>query len=188
MRPRYGAEAIVLARSPLAEASALLYLLTHEFGLVKVRAQGVRKPGAKLAGAVQTFNESEVILVRGKEGWRLSGAVLAKNWFETLSAPSRSRAGRIARLFLRLVHGESHDTASFYIFRGLLEALPSLTEEAADAAETLAALRILHALGLDAGDIPGGEDVYDTAVLTSVIDDRRTFITRVNRGIEASGL
>lgn len=188
MRPRYSAEAIILARAPLAEASALLYLLTHEFGLVKARAQGVRKPGAKLACAVQTFNESDVILVRGKDGWRLSGAVLAKNWFETLPASSRSRAGRIARLLLRLVHGESHDALSFYIFRGLLEVLPSLNEEEADAAECLAALRILRTLGLDAGDIPGGEGIYEASVLASVIHDRRVFIGRVNRGIEASGL
>lgn len=188
MRPRYSAEAIVLARSPLAEASALLYLLTHEFGLVKARAQGVRKPGAKLASAVQTFNESDVILVRGKDGWRLSGATLAANWFETLPAPARARAGRIARLLLRLVHGESSDTASFYIFRGFLEALPTLREPEADAAETLAALRILRALGLDAGDIPGAEGDYEPKTLAVAMQGRRDFILRVNRGIEASGL
>lgn len=188
MRPRYSAEAIVLARSPLAEASALLYLLTHEFGLVKARAQGVRKPGAKLASSVQTLNESDVILVRGKDGWRLSGATLAKNWFEALPAAARERAGRVARLLLRLVHGESSDTASFYIFRGFLEVLPSISEPDADAAETLAALRILRALGLDAGDIPGAEGDYSSAVLAKAVEDRRAFVMRVNRGIEASGL
>ncbi len=188
MRPRYSAEAIVLARSPLAEASALLYLLTHEFGLVKARAQGVRKPGAKLASAVQTLNESDVILVRGKDGWRLSGATLAKDWFATLPAPARSRAGRISRLLMRLVHGESNDAAPFYIFRGLLETLPTLTDPEADAAETLAALRLLRALGLDAGTIPGGEGQYDASTLAEVIASRRDLILRVNRGIEASGL
>jgi len=189
MRPRYSAEAIVLARSPLAEASALLYVLTHEFGLVRVRAQGVRKPGAKLAAAVQTFTESDMILVRGKDGWRLSGAVLAHDWFATLPAGARSRAGRIARLLLRLVHGETSDTASFYIFRGLLEALPMLSEPEADAAETLAALRILRALGLDAGEMPGTTDTdYTKETLATVVAERRVFVMRVNRGIEASGL
>jgi DNA repair protein RecO len=188
MRPRYSSEAIVLARTPLAEASALFYLLTHEFGLVKARAQGIRKPGAKLAAALQTFTESDVILVRGKEGWRLSGAVLATNWFETLPPASRSRAGRIASLLLRFVHGESGDPALFYIFRGLLEALPALSEPEADAAECLAALRLLRALGLDEGTMPGEGENYTTEVLAPVLEDRRSFVTRINRGIEASGL
>lgn len=188
MRPRYSAEAIVLARSPLAEASALLYLLTHEFGLVRARVQGVRKPGAKLAPAVQTLSESDVILVRGKDGWRVSGAVLAKNWFAALPPSARERAGRIGRLLMRLVHGESSDTASFFIYRGLLEALPGLSEPEADAAETLAALRILRALGLDAGDMPGREGDYDAATLAKAIEERRDLVQRVNRGIEASGL
>ena len=188
MRPRYSAEAIVLARSPLAEASALLYLLTHEFGLVKARAQGVRKPGAKLAPAVQTLYECDTILVRGKDGWRLSGAVLGKNWFSTLTPSARSRAGRIARLLLRLMHGESNDGAPFHIFRGFLEALPQLTEAQAEAAECLAALRLLRSLGLDAGDIAGEEHEYTTEALTPIIEDRRTYIMRVNRGIDASGL
>lgn len=188
MRPKYQAEAIVLARSPLGEASALLYLLTHEFGLVKARAQGVRKPGAKLAGALQTLYEADTILVRGKDGWRLSGATLAKNWFETLSPGARSRAGRIARLMLRMMHGESNDPAHYYIFRGFLEALPLLSEEEAEAAECLAALRMLRVLGLDAGDIPGEDDIYDSSCLVVIQERKREFIMRVNRGIEASGL
>ncbi len=177
-----------MGRSPLAEASATLFLLTHEFGLVKARAQGVRKAGAKLASAVQTFNESDMILVRGKDGWRLSGAVLAKDWFAALSPVARSRAGRIARLLLRLVHGESNDPAAFYLFRGFLAVLPGLTETEADAAETLAALRILRSLGLDAGEMPGTDEDYSVEVLTNVASDRSLYIKRVNRGIEASGL
>ena len=51
----------MLARTPLAEASASLLLLTEEFGLARARAQGVRKPGAKMAGALATLAESDVI-------------------------------------------------------------------------------------------------------------------------------
>ncbi len=188
MRPKYQTTALVLARTPLAEASALLYLLTHDFGLVKARAQGIRKAGAKLAAATQTFSEHEATLVRGKEGWRLSGAVVTQNWFTTLGRDARCRAGRIARLLLRLVHGESNDTALLALFTEFLEALPRLTDEDADAAEHLVALRLLGILGLDTGDIPGNVQVYEAEALTFAKAHKRELITRINRGIAASGL
>lgn len=188
MRPKYSTRGIVLARAPLAEASALLYVLTADFGLVRARAQGVRKPGAKLASAVQTFRESEVMLVRGKDGWRLSGANLVDNRLAVLQPGARNRAGRIAQLTLRLVHGETNDPALFDVFMGFLEALPTLDETEADAAECLVALRLLRTLGLDAGEVPGGESSYEKAVLDEATLLRNTLILRINRGIGASGL
>jgi recombinational DNA repair protein (RecF pathway) len=188
MRPRYNTSAIVLARTPLAEASALLYTLTSEFGLVKVRAQGVRKPGAKLAPAVQTLIEHDAILVRGKDGWRLSGAVPTIDWFRALSTSNRSRAGRVGRLLLRLVQGETTDTELFILYRSFIEALTKLEEEDADTAEHLIALRLLKTLGLDAGNIPGEDVLFDATTLTQVRSDKRAYIMRINRGISASGL
>ncbi len=188
MRPRYGTPGIVLARTTLAEASALVSILTPEFGLVKARAQGVKKPGAKLAPALQTLAESDMIFVRGKDGWRLPGANLDKNWATVLAPAARQRAGRLALLMLRLMRGESSDAAPYFILKGFLEVLPTLDETHADAAETLAALRILRALGFDAGTMPGTEGEYDEETLTAVIADRKNIILRVNRGIEASGL
>lgn len=188
MRPRYNTSAIVLARTPLAEASTLLYALTSEFGLVKARAQGVRKPGAKLAPAVQTLTEHDAILVRGKDGWRLSGAVLTYNWFEQLSSANRKRAGRVARLLLRLVQGETTDPEFFTHYRSFIQALTTLGEEEADSAEHIVALRLLQTLGLDAGDIPGDGSAYDTETLARLQSDKRTYVLRINRGISASGL
>lgn len=187
MRPKYSTEAIVLGRSPLAEASATIALLTPDFGLVRARAQSVRSSGAKLAPAVPTLAECDAILVRGKEVWRLSGANLATNYARLLTPDARERAGRIARLMLRMMHGESSDSAPFYIFKRYLEALPTIQEEEGEVAEALAALRILRALGLDAGELPEG-DGYDEAVLTTAHAQKRDLILRVNRGITASGL
>jgi hypothetical protein len=154
-----------------------------------------------MASALQTFVECDVMLLRGKEGWRLAGALHTNDWFGKLERPARLRAGRIASLVLRLVHGESADSSAvvYQIFLQFLSGLtelgalyPTETEEAettADAAECLAALRILHALGVDAGTIPdelaGG---YSAEVLDEVIADRANFILRINRGIAASGL
>lgn len=186
MRPKYATRGIVLARHPMGEASASVAFLTAEFGLMRTRVQGIRKPGAKLAPALQTLSECDAILVRGKDGWRLSGAILVENWFRTLTPSARERAGRIASLIQRLVHGESADHAVFAAFSEFLAALPLLTDEAQEAAEILAALRIVRALGLDAGMLPG--ESYDEATLAKLHEDRRNAVLRINNGIRASGL
>jgi recombinational DNA repair protein (RecF pathway) len=191
MRHKYSTTGFVLSRSPLGEASASICLLTPDLGIVYARAQSVRKPGAKLAPALQTFTEADVILVRGKEGWRLSGAVLADDWFSRLGAPARTRAGRITSLLQRLVHGDARETPFYTLITDFLAALAlSIQDDVfADAAEILVALRILHALGVDAGALPGGENGgYSEEILKEILDARADYILRINRGITASGL
>jgi len=189
MRHKYETHGIVLARSPLGEANAFVTLLTPELGLVRARAQGLRRTGAKLASALATFAESSVVLVRGKEGWRLAGAVLEENWFKKLKrADARRRAARVSGLLLRLVAGEAQDLALFPTVKGFLEALAELPEDTHEAAEMLAALRLLAALGLDAGAIPGESSEFSPDTLAKVAKGRAGYIARINHGIEASGL
>lgn len=183
MRHKYATRAIVLARTPIAESALLVTLLTEELGLVRARAEGLRKPGAKLAHALQTFDACEVTLVRGKEGWRLSGALLEEHWFARLDASARSRAGRVNGLLLRLVQGEGGDLALFPLFVGFLKSLPGLAEDVQDTAEVYAALRLLALLGLDAGTLPSEETLAPLAP-----DERRALVTRINHGLAASGL
>jgi DNA repair protein RecO (recombination protein O) len=189
MRHRYDTRAIVLARQPLGEASALVTLLTPELGLVRARAQSLRSPGAKLAPALTTLTESSAILIRGKEGWRLAGAVTEEQWFTCLpSAAARERAGRVSGLLLRLVAGEAQDSDLFLIMRGYLEALAALPHELADAAEVLAVLRMLAALGLDTGDLPGEPHAFTPEILNPIAQDKTSYVARINTGIAASGL
>lgn len=189
MRHRYETRAIVLSRAPVGEAHMFITLITPNLGLVRARAQGLRRSGAKLAAALATFVESDVILVRGKEGWRITGAVSRENWFVRLQHPApRKRAARISHLLLRLVAGEAHDPTLFPILAGFFEALAFLPEDTHDAAEVLAALRVLAALGLDTGDLPGEVSLFTPAVLSTVAQQRSNYIVRINRGIGASGL
>lgn len=189
MRHRYETRGIVLSRAPSGESNAFVTLITPELGLVRARAQGVRKPGAKLAAALATLAESSLILVRGKEGWRIAGAVLEENWFGRVNEHfPHTRAARISGFIVRLAAGEGKEQPLFSIVKGFLEALSSLSEEEHEDAEILAALRILRALGLDAGDIPGDTSDFTPGVLSSIRDARSSYIVRINRGIEASGL
>ncbi len=189
MRHKYETHGIVLARSPFGEANIFTTLLTPDLGLVRARAQGLRQSGAKLAPALVTLAESEVVLVRGREGWRLAGAILEENWFVRLQyASSRVRAARVCHLLLRLVAGETHDPALFPLIKELFHALVVLPEDMHEAAEMLAALRLLAALGLDAGEIPSGAPASSPEMLALVAKDRMKYVTRINHGISASGL
>jgi DNA repair protein RecO (recombination protein O) len=189
MRHRYDTRGIVLARSPLGEANTLVTLLTPELGLVRARAQSLRSPGAKLAPALTTLTESSAILVRGKEGWRLAGAVPEEQWFSRLeTASSRERVARVSGLLLRLVAGEVQDSDLFLVMHGYLEALATLPEELHDATEVLAVLRMLAILGLDTGDIPGEHHEFTPELLRPIALDRTSYVTRINTGIAASGL
>jgi DNA repair protein RecO (recombination protein O) len=189
MRHKYETAGIVLTRTPLGEANTLITVLTPGLGVIRARAQGLRKPGAKLAIGLTTLTESELVLVRGKEGWRVAGAVLSENWFERMQQrDARARAARVSGLLLRLVVGEAHDAVLFPVMQGLLEALATLPDELHEAAEFLAVLRVLAALGLDAGEIPGETHIFDAEALAAVVTNRNGYIERINNGIAASGL
>lgn len=189
MRHRYETRGIVLGRSPLGEANTLVTILTPELGLVRARAQGLRRPGAKLSSALATFAESELTLLRGKEGWRVAGAVLYENWFLRLSEKeSRERASRISGLLLRLVAGESPETRLFTHLRDFLESLSGAPREHREPLEILAALSVIEALGLDDGELPPTGARFAPASCSVVRDARSAYVTRVNRGIQASGL
>lgn len=189
MRHKYETRGIVLSRASLGEFSATVTVITPELGLLRARAQSVRKPGAKLSAALATFAESSLVLVRGREGWRIAGAVLEENWFTRLGrASARTVAARVSGLLLRLVAGEAHNPELFPIVTSLFEALSTLPEGEHEAAEVLAVLRILAALGLDAGEIPGEGPEFTPSVLALIMKGRTDYIARINHGIASSGL
>lgn len=189
MRHKYETRGIVLSRFPLGETSAAITLLTPDLGVVRARSQGLRHSGAKLAAALATFAESDLVLVRGKEEWRVAGAVLAENWFTRMSDPAaRARAARVCGLLLRLVVGEAQEPTLFPALRGFFEALTMLPADMHEAAEVVAVLHILAALGLDAGEIVGVASAFTREPLAEVGKNRTRYIARINRDITASGL
>ena len=189
MRHKYETRGLVLSRSPLGEANAHVTLLTPDLGVMRARAQGLRRPGAKLAASLTTLAESGVTLVRGKEEWRISGAVLEENWFLRLTHPgSRARAARVCGLLLRLSAREVHDPGLYPTIKEFFTALIAFSEGVHEAAEILAVLRILAALGLDEGVLPGPSLAFPPEVLEAVAKDRSKYLARVNHGIQVSGL
>ena len=172
----------------LGEESLSASLLTEDFGLIRARSQGARKKGSKMSAGLQTLSRSDVTLLRGKEGWRMAGAILETNWARELAPDARRRAARVLELADRLIRGEHEDAELFAVLSAFLGALAGRSEEDQDAIEMVAVVRLLHALGLDVGDVYGDSDVYTEETVASAREARAELITRINRGIAASGL
>jgi len=188
MRHKYETRGIVLSRTPVGETNALITFITPDLGLVRASAQGVRRSGAKLASSLPTFAESSLVLVRGRESWRVAGAVLEENWFVQMQPCARVRAARVSNLLLRLVAGEVYDPVLFLIVASFFRALTELPENVHDAAEMLVVLRVLAVLGFDTGNIPGEFSEFTMPLLATVLKDRKNYIARINNGIMASEL
>ena len=188
MRHKYDTRGIVLARTPLGEANSLITLLTPTVGLVRARAQGIRKPGAKLAHGLTTLSESDVTLVQGKEGWRVVGAVLREQWAKVLTHEGRERVARVSGLLLRLVVDEMREERLFEEMGEFLTALRDRPSELHEAIELLVVLRLLALLGLDAGEDAMTLRGYDAPLLQQVLEARTSYIQRINQDISASGL
>ncbi|HET8581575.1 MAG TPA: recombination protein O N-terminal domain-containing protein [Candidatus Paceibacterota bacterium] len=139
----YRTQAIVLRALPAREADRLLALYTAEFGLLFARAQGLRREASKMRYALTELSLADVALVRGKAGWRVTGAVPRHP--APSERPRLLALARIGALVTRLVHGEERNDALMGTLRASHEALQRGEDPAL--IEAVAVSRILFALG-----------------------------------------
>ena len=122
----YHTEAFVLGSRQHGEDSKVITLYTEELGLVRARAQGIRKISSKLRFTLQNFSYAQVDLVRGKEVWRITTATPLFSNSDILNSPQREQViARIASLVSRLVAGEEPNTEIFFILIKLCDILRS---------------------------------------------------------------
>ena len=62
----YKSEALVLKRIDLGEADRILTILTPHFGKLRVVAKGVRRMPSRLAGHVELFTRSQMLLAKAR--------------------------------------------------------------------------------------------------------------------------
>ena len=106
----YKTRAIILNSQPIKEADKQLVLLTQDFGLIKAIAQGTRKNESKLRQSIQNFSISNIALVKGKVGWRLTNAQIDYQISAKITDQKLFKSIiRVFNLIERLVLGESDD-------------------------------------------------------------------------------
>ncbi len=152
----YDTEALVVWGSAEGEANRSLLLFTKELGLVRGLARGVRRERSKLRYSLRELSHTRVSLVRGREVWRVTGAVIMADFHQALLGQPRSQklAARLCLLLRRLLPGEEKNEVLFNV---VIQALAYLSEkkphgEVLSAVEHLTVLRMLAALGYRSSD------------------------------------
>ncbi len=105
--------AFVLSALPLYEADKILKLLTENYGVIRVVAQGIRKNESKLQQSVQQFSLVNVAMIQGKTGWRLTNAEIEKNYFYLLDSNIIKMVGRIFSMIERMIPDEDSSPIIF---------------------------------------------------------------------------
>ncbi|MEK7560552.1 MAG: DNA repair protein RecO [Patescibacteria group bacterium] len=73
-------DAIVLRKTLIGEADALVTLYTQHFGKLSGRATGIYKEAAKLKGHLETISLTTVGFISGKSGERIIHAEMIEYW------------------------------------------------------------------------------------------------------------
>ena len=146
MRDRiYRTEAVIIRRSDFGEADRLLTLITP-MGKRRVVAKGARKTTSRLAGHIELFTHTGLLLAVGRNLDIITQSSILHS-FDTLRGDLRriGAAYYAAELIDRLVEEEDENRPAFDLLVATLTALDSTTH--ADLALRFYELRLLGFLG-----------------------------------------
>ena len=194
---QYQTSAFILESNASGEHSRRLTLLTRELGLVSALAQGLRKENSKLRFSLQPLSYASVVLVRGRETWRVTGAIQSEHIWLRLreSQDVLALIARLSALCRRMLHGEEENTQLFDVLFGCISFLSekiSLTDSELLTVEAITAARILHLLGYVRSDKKFGT-LFETSgivpeLIESITKERPSLLRTINASLQASHL
>ena len=80
MNEFYTTEGIIIGRRDFLESDKIMTILTKDLGKIQVKAKGVRKILAKMAGHLELFNHVRLELVQGRTFYIVTGAQTIENY------------------------------------------------------------------------------------------------------------
>lgn len=163
-------------------------LFSRDAGMVWVSAKSVREERSKHRYALQDFSVIRASLIRGKSGWKVTGAEpIANLYYTSDSREARTLVRNITRLLRRLLQG---DTPVPSLYDDVSNALNSAVDP--QVLETVMSLRILHALGYIAPHegYQSVIDAPDAVVASTYIDESVLQVSKkaILRALESSHL
>lgn len=114
----YSTRGFILGSAPSGEAGKTYFIYTEQFGLIRAHAQGVRHLKSKLRYNLLDYSLVTLSLVRGKEFWRITGAVAGAGQVAPAGRDLSKARARVLNLVRRLVQGEERNDD---LFSALLE-------------------------------------------------------------------
>ncbi len=183
-------DALVLGKRGVGEANVLVSLLTRDLGLLRVSARSARLDVSKLRYGLEPLTRARYSMVRGRHEWKLTGVAMPRRLPPTTSREQRQAAGRIARLLLRLIHGEEPVPDLYATVVAGLDALLSISE--IESVECVLVLRILSQLGYVSDTAEAQPFLVSTAftpeVLAAATASRLPLVHIINASIAVTGL
>lgn len=186
-------EGIVLGKRGVGEANTGVLILTDELGLVRAAARSARRDRSKLRYGLEPFTVGRFTFVQGRSEWKyIGGEKLSR---ELLGAPAAARAaaGRVAKLLMRLIHGEERAPVLFASAReGFVLLAQAQRREEVEALECVLVLRILFNLGY----LPKTPELspfledggFSVALAAEAARSRSALIKTINESLSATGL
>lgn len=190
---KLSARGIVIARTGAGEGSSRVLLYTDTIGSVYALAKSAREERSKLRPHLLEGTHGTFTLVKGRDTWRVTGATDTQNVFFELGerAAAKEAAARVLSSVKQFIRGDGPDPTAFEALSGFFTFLPSVADEAIPAAECIAVLKMLSALGY----VREGTDAaafvssgYDAETLARAAAARAPLLRAVNEAIAASGL
>lgn len=190
----YHTTGLVLSSRGVGEANSLFNIFTRELGMIEASAQAVREVKSKLRFSLRDFSFSELSLVRGKQGWKITSAVIDNNVSDVCGPGSASllAAARVSGLLQRLVVGEEKNEHLFDMVSTALRFLSAeqLFEDDLANAECILVLSILHELGYlqdESAFRPFiGEVCWNLELVRSAAPLRPKIIAQINTSLRES--
>jgi DNA repair protein RecO (recombination protein O) len=120
-------DAIILRRQPYREADSRVWIYSRDFGKLELIARGTQKPGSKLAGHLEPFTETRMMVVFGKKQSYVGSAINSNSYHKLKSELSKLHfAGQAIQAFDKLIKPGIDDQELYNLLSSFLGAVNDL--------------------------------------------------------------
>lgn len=124
----YETKGFVIYNWPAGEADHMSVLFTESLGLILARSRGVRSLSSKMRFGLQDMSISKIALIKGKNQWRVTNAVLEQNLpHEFRTTPDK--LALVARLLNFIKRTSAYEQEEKFVFDLFYKSLPFLTND-----------------------------------------------------------
>ncbi len=189
----YSTVGIVLKRKTFGESDTVLSILTQDLGLVLASAKSTRTLQSKLKGSLQEYSLSNVSMVKGKNGWKITNASLIKNYYFDSPDYARNFFAKISLILQKTITGEMTHKELFHIVRSGFDSVFQKKDEDIQSMESLMVLRLMKELGYVESDQSNSlyfENYTDwqSEILYKVKQNNISIVSSINKAIKESQL
>lgn len=120
-------KALVLTAEDRGEYDREYRLFTVDYGMVRARAAGVRRPGAKMVSLLNPGNLVELELTLGKRWYRIGGGLLIADYSSLRGSSMYRGTVELFELLSRILPEEQAEPHALSVLLSVLESFPMVS-------------------------------------------------------------